>query len=187
MTFRESIPFKDISIEDIQLLESKSRLRKFTKGQVIVSPGEIERELYFVASGIQMSYFETERKQQVLAFTYAPGICAIPGSFSFQLPSEYFVSALSDSEMYGIQHKDLETVFQNSRRIETEFRKMTEAILSGVIQRHIELHTLSIEERFRQFCKRSPHLLNVVSHKHIASYLGIDPSNFSKLYNSVRI
>lgn len=187
MTFRESIPFKEISLDEILLLESKSKLRKFSKGQLIISPGEVERELYFVASGIQMSYFETERKQQVLAFTYPPGICAIPGSFSFQQPSEYFVTAISDSEMYGILHKDLETIFQSSRRIETEFRKMTEAILAGVIQRHIELHTLSIEERFRQFCKRSPHLLNAVSHKFIASYLGIDPSNFSKLYNTIRI
>ena len=64
---------------------------------------------------------------------------------------------------------------------------MTEAILAGMINRHIELHSLTIEERFKVFCQRSPHLLQLVPHKYIASYLGIDPTNFSKLFNSVRI
>jgi hypothetical protein len=63
---------------------------------------------------------------------------------------------------------------------------MTEAVLAGMINRHIELHSLSMEERYRTFCQRSAHLLHTVPHKYIASYLGIDPTNFSKLFNSVR-
>jgi hypothetical protein len=49
------------------------------------------------------------------------------------------------------------------------------------------LHSLSIEDRYRIFTQRSAFLLQLVPHKYIASYLHIDPTNFSKLFNTVRI
>jgi CRP-like cAMP-binding protein len=134
-----------------------------------------------------MSYFEAERKTHVIAFTYPPNLCAIPESFSFQSPSDYFLTCLTDSEMDYLTYEDLQTLFDRSQSIERLFRKMAEAILAGMINRHIELHALSIEQRYRDFCARSAHLLQLVPHKHIASYLGIDATNFSKLYNKVRI
>ncbi len=73
------------------------------------------------------------------------------------------------------------------RALETLFRKATEQILIGVLQRHYELMAFTIEERFRAFMKRSPHLLNMVPHKDLASYLRIDPTNFSKLLASIKI
>ncbi|WP_407497299.1 hypothetical protein [Elizabethkingia anophelis] len=56
----------------------------------------------------------------------------------------------------------------------------------GLINRQIELRSTTIEERFKIFCQRSPHLLQQVPQKYIAAYLAIDPTNFSKLMNSVR-
>jgi CRP-like cAMP-binding protein len=134
-----------------------------------------------------MSYFETPEKIHVIAFTYQPNPCAIPESFSFQTPSKYFLKCLSDSDFNYLTFDVLQELFDRSREIERLFRKMTDAILAGLINRHIELHALSIEERYKTFCQRSGHLLQLVPHKYIASYLDIDPTNFSKLYNSVRI
>ena len=64
---------------------------------------------------------------------------------------------------------------------------MTEAVLAGMIQRHFELQSLSIKERFLVFARRSPHLLELVPHKYLAAYLNINPTNFSKLFNSVKM
>ncbi len=74
---------------------------------------------------------------------------------------------------------------QRHRSIETLFRKVGETFISGLIERHYELLAFSIEERLRIFLRRSPHLLNMVPHKHMASYLRIDPTNFSKLLGKV--
>jgi CRP-like cAMP-binding protein len=81
---------------------------------------------------------------------------------------------------------ELQALFDQSPPIERLFRRMTEAVLAGIINRHLELHTLTMEERYKAFCRRSAHLLQRVPHKYIASYLGIDATNFSKLYNTVR-
>jgi len=60
-------------------------------------------------------------------------------------------------------------------------------VLIGLVHRHYELLAFSIEERFRSFAQRSPHLINLVPHKDLASYLGINATNFSKLLARVKL
>lgn len=179
--------FHDISTTDYNLLTKNLKTQTIKKGEFITVPGQIQRELYFVKSGVQMSYFYANDKTHVIAFTYFPNLCAIPESFSFQTPSKYFLTCLTDSELEYIAFDELQKLFVQSQQIERLFRRMTEAVLAGMINRHIELHSMTIEERYKTFCQRSPHLLQLVPHKYIASYLGINPTNFSKLFNSVKL
>jgi CRP-like cAMP-binding protein len=179
--------FHNIGQPDYELLTSAFKGRKYKKGEIIISEGQIQKDLLFVVRGVQMSYFDAEKKQHVIAFTYPPNLCAIPESFMFQKPSAYYLQCLTDSEFNYISFEELQLLFEKSRDLERLFRKMTEAVLAGLINRHIELHALSIEERYRIFTQRSAFLLQLVPHKFIASYLHIDPTNFSKLFNSVKI
>jgi hypothetical protein len=64
---------------------------------------------------------------------------------------------------------------------------LTAAALEGVLQRQIELQCFSAEEKFRTLLKRSPHVLGLIPHKYLASYLGIDATTFSRLLSSIRI
>jgi CRP-like cAMP-binding protein len=179
--------YSDISQDDIDLLNRYLKWTSFGKGEHIVVPGQVQRNLYFVHSGVQMSYVETGRKMHVIAFTYPPGICAVPESFLMQQPSRYAIQCLKESMLGYLTFHELQLLFDQSRQLERLFRKLTEAVLSGVLARHMELQACTIEERFRSFCSRSPHLLNLVPHRYLAAYLGIDPTNFSKLFNSVKI
>lgn len=178
--------FHSIGIEDYNLLTKYIKTKVFKKGDFITVAGQIQRELYFVKSGVQMSFFDADNRTHVIAFTYPPNLCAIPESFSFQIPSNYFLTCLTDSELNYITFDELQILFNQSQQIERLFRRMTEAVLAGMINRHVELHSMSIEERYKAFCQRSSHLLQLVPHKYIASYLGIDPTNFSKLFNTVK-
>ncbi len=178
--------FHDISGADYDLLTDRLKTRRFKKGDFITVPGQVQKELYFVKSGVQMSYFDINDKTHVIAFTYYPNLCAIPESFSFQTPSKYFLTCLTDSELEYISFEALQKLFDQSQQLERFFRRMTEFVLAGMINRHIELHALTIKERYKAFCRRSPHLLQLVPHKYIASYLGIAPTNFSKLFNNVK-
>jgi hypothetical protein len=55
------------------------------------------------------------------------------------------------------------------------------------LARQAELQCFSAEEKFKTLLKRSPHLLQLIPHKYLASYVGIDPTTFSKLMGSVRL
>lgn len=178
--------FHRLSIEDNNLLNGKLKSKFFKKGEFITAPGQVQKNLYFVKTGVQMSYFDTGYKSHVIAFTYPHNLCAIPESFQFQTPSTYFLRCLTDSELDYITYDELMALFDRSQQLERLFRRMTEFVLAGMINRHIELHSLTMQERFKTFCERSPHLLQLVPHKYIASYLGIDHTNFSKLFNNVQ-
>jgi CRP-like cAMP-binding protein len=179
--------FHPVSEETFSHLQQHLRTRHYAKGDFITREGQVQRELYFVKSGYQMSYLNLNGKVHVMAFTYPPNLCTIPDSFLLQRPSQYVLQCISDSEFESIPHSTLMELFDTQPVLERLFRKFTEAVLVGLIQRHIDLHTLSIEERFRGFATRSQHLLHSVPHKYIASYLDIDPTNFSKLFNSIKI
>ncbi|MGN7822944.1 Crp/Fnr family transcriptional regulator [Chitinophaga sp. 22536] len=179
--------FHDISLADYNLLTEHLQPRSFKKGESIIMPGQVQRELYFVKSGVQMAYFDTDDKTYVIDFSYFPGLCAIAESFSFQVPSKYFITCLTDSELAYLSYEQLQKLLDQSRAIERLFRRMIEAMLADMVDLHINLRAMTIEERYRSFCRKSPQLLQLVPHKYIASYLGIDPTNFSKLFNQVKI
>lgn len=179
--------FHPLTNEDYALLQPAIRERGWGKGDALLLPGQVQRELYFIRQGIQMVCLPADQNSQVLAFTYPPNVLALPDAFGAQQPSKYQVICLTPTTAGCISFGDLQALFDESQGIERLFRKMTERVMAGVLDQYVELRTTHIAERFRRFCARSPHLLHQVPHKYIASYLGIDPTNFSKLYNTVRI
>lgn len=157
------------------------------RGELLVPEGSVERDLYFVYSGLQIAYFNNDGQEHVVTFSYPMSLAGIPDSFLLQQPSEYAIRALTDSHLGCISYARLNELFDQSQPLERLFRKMIEAKFIGLITRYKELQTCSMEERFRRFAERSAPLLRLVPHKYLASYLRIAPSNFSTLYNSVRI
>jgi CRP-like cAMP-binding protein len=137
--------------------------------------------------GIQKAYFEKNGKFHVIAFTLAPAFTCIPESFLTQRPSHYSLECITDSRALKISYQKMEELASKHHEIEKLIRKAHEQVLAGLVIRYHQILAYTMEERFRDFISRSPHLLNIIPHKDIASYLGMDPTNFSKLYNSIKI
>jgi CRP-like cAMP-binding protein len=157
------------------------------KKTLMTVPGDTERYIYFVLEGIQKSYYLKDEKEHVIAFTYPPSLSGIPESFLTQSPSKYYLETITDSQFLRLPFEKHQQLMNEHREIETLFRKATEFILIGLAERHYELMAFDIESRFKAFAQRSPHLFQMISNKDIASYLRIDPTNFSKLLNTIRI
>lgn len=150
--------------------------------------GQTEKYLYYVLEGIQKSYYQSgDGKQHIIAFTYSPSFTGVPESFFTQTPSRYFLETIKESKFLRISFDKHQALMEKYREIETLYRKATEYLLNGVIQRLQELMAFDMETRFKTFVKRSPHLLNMISQKDLASYLRMDASNFSKLINKITI
>lgn len=157
------------------------------KNTLMTEKGDTERYMYFVLSGIQKSYYLNNDKEHIIAFTYSPSFSGIPESFLNQSPANYFLKTITDSKFLRISFEKHQALMSKHRSIETLFRKGTELLLIDTLNRYYELMAFDIETRFKNFTTRSPHLLQMVSQKDLASYLRIDPSNFSKLLGTVRI
>ena len=154
---------------------------------LLTSAGETERYLYFVLDGVQRAFYMEGEKEATIVFTYPPSFSGVADSFLTQQPSLYYLETLTASQF-------LRTSFQQVKQLQEEYPliqqmmfKATAFALKGVLERQIEIQCFSAEEKFRKLLSRSPHLLQLVPHKYIASYLGLDPTTFSKLLGSVRL
>ncbi len=150
--------------------------------------GEREKYLYFVIEGIQrVYYFDDQNREATLVFTYAPSFGGVLDSLMMQQPSKYYYETLTPSKFLRTPTQELHTLIEQHPSIEKLIRKGITASLSGLLERLVELQCYTSEERFRKLLARSPHILQLIPHKYLANYIGIDATNFSKLINSVRI
>ncbi|WP_337044092.1 Crp/Fnr family transcriptional regulator [Emticicia sp. 17c] len=156
--------------------------------EIITTIDDTERYLYFVAEGVQrVYYFDEQGREATLVFTYNPSFGGVIDSFILQQPSKYFYETLTPSVFLRASYYDFQKQMAHNTGIELLLRQGIAQVLSGVLTRLVELQCYSSEERFLQLLKRSPHILQLVPHKYLANYLGIDATNFSKLINKLKI
>ncbi|HZG24702.1 MAG TPA: Crp/Fnr family transcriptional regulator [Chitinophagaceae bacterium] len=156
--------------------------------EIITVSGEKEKYLYLVIDGVQrIYYFDDQNREATILFTYAPSFGGVLDSLMLQQPSKYFYETLTPSSFLRVSFVDLQNLMLASADTERMIRIGITAALSGVLERLVELQCFSSEEKFRKLLRRSPHILQLVPHKYLANYLGIDPTNFSKLINKIRI
>jgi CRP-like cAMP-binding protein len=164
--------------------ESNSVKRK----EIITAAGDKEKYLYFVVEGIQRVYYLDDRNHEAtLLFTYAPSFGGVLDSFLLQKPSAYYYESLTPSQFYRAPYQQFQQLINQHESLAQFTQKSLIHSVSGLLERMVELQSFSSEEKFKSLLKRSPHILTLVPHKYLANYLGIDPTNFSKLINSVRI
>lgn len=155
---------------------------------MLTRAGDTERHLYFVTEGVQRVYYYDEQdREATIVFTYAPSFAGVADSFLSQTPSRFFAETLTASSFLRTSFRQLDELMQKHHRLEHLIRVLTNAAFAGVLERMVEIQCFTAEEKFRTLLNRSPHLLHLIPHKYIASYLGIDATNFSKLLAKVRI
>ena len=154
---------------------------------VLTAAGETERYLYFVLEGVQRAFYTNEGKEATIVFTYPPSFSGVADSFLTQTPSHYFLETLTASSFMRTSFQQLSQLQQQFPAIQKMILKATAFTLRGVLERQIEIQCFSAEEKFRKLLTRSPHVLQLIPHKYLASYLGLDATTFSKLLGTVRL
>ena len=155
--------------------------------QPLTMMGEKEKYLYLVLDGVQRAFYAHHSKEVTIVFSYPHSFSGIVDSFLLQSPSLYQLETITDSKLLRISYHDFSALIAKHRSIETWVRIAVTQVLSATLQREIELIAFTAEEKFKALLQRSPQVLNLIPHKYLASYIGVDPTNFSKLLSSVRL
>lgn len=161
---------------------------EYKRKAVLTVAGEVERYLYFVVEGAQRAfYLDDKHPEATVVFTYAGSFSGVADSFLTQTPSRFFLETLTKSSLLRTSYQQVKQLMDDHRAIERMIRLAVSHTLRGVLERQVELLAYSAEEKFRILLTRSPHVLQIIPHKYLASYLGMDASTFSKLISNVRI
>lgn len=156
--------------------------------EVLTAAGATEGYLYFVTKGIQrVFYLDDQNREATIVFMYPPSFGGVIDSLLLRQPSRYYYETLTPSTFLRASSTDLQKLMLERPQISEMVRLGTTQTLSGILERLVEVQCFSSEDKFRKLLHRSPHILQLVPHKYLANYLGIDATNFSKLLNKIKI
>lgn len=156
--------------------------------EVITVAGDMEPYLYFVTKGIQRVYYlDDQNREATLAFMYPPSFGGVVDALLLGQPSRYYYETLTPSEFLRAPNQELQTLMAQRPAIADMVRLGVTQTLSGILERLVEVQCFSSEDKFRNLLRRSPHILQLIPHKYLANYLGMDATNFSKLINKIKI
>jgi len=106
-------------------------------------------------------------------------------SFNDQVPSREYIIAIEDCEMDVITFDRMQELIREVPAWRQIGKDVDEAMYNSLMNRSIQLQTLTASERYELFIKKHPYILQKVALKHIASYLGIDIATLSRIRKSI--
>jgi CRP-like cAMP-binding protein len=160
------------------MLKPKSVKRK----EMLLQEGEICRYSTFVLEGCLRSYnLDKNGFEHVMAFAPPGWWIADMYSFIAQKPGVLFIEAMEPTQVLLLAKEDQERLYVDIPKFERFFRIIIENSLVSSQQRLLDNLSLPAQERFRNFCKKYPSLVNCLPRKQIASYIGVTPEFFSKM------
>ena len=108
-------------------------------------------------------------------------IAVFKHSFYDQIPSEGSIVALEDTKALSISYNDLENLYKQHPFMERVGRKITEYYHKRSDIKSYVLYPKKPQERFERFNKYRPDIVQRVSQKHLASFLGMRQETLSRL------
>ena len=155
------------------------------KKQFLTREGEITRGHTFVTSGILRSYsIDANGYEHVIQFAPPGWWIGDIGSMIHQRPSILSIDALEDSEVLYIAEANVDDLYERIPAFERFFRILTQNALAAHQQRIVSILSLPAKERYAEFCRLYPSLIDCLPQKQVASYIGVTPEFLSKMLNT---
>ncbi len=171
-----------LSSEDIELLMSVVHTKKLRRKQFLTQEDEVSKYSAFVLSGCLRSFFiDANGFEHNLQFAIEDWWITDMMSFTTQKPGKLNIEALEDTEMLIITRDDQLKLFNSCPKFEKYFRIITENGFVSAQNRLLDNMSLPATDRYLNFSKKYPQLLQRLPQVQIAAYLGITPEFLSKI------
>jgi len=172
-----------IDKETIELMLTQLGSKEVKKGEFLLRKGEASDSIYVVVEGCLRSYL-VDKKGKEHTIQFAQESCTIGDYENLQenSPAILNIGALENSVVIVFNKADAETG-------KPELLKIGNKLYHNQVitqqKRVIQLLSGTADERYMEFIRVFPSLLNRVPQKMIASYLGIAPESLSRVRNDI--
>lgn len=168
--------------EEELLFLSKTETRQYKAKTILQNAGKVCKEGYFVNSGLLRSFNINDHiVEHVMSFACEGWWISDMYSLLSQKPGNLFIEVLEDAEVVALSKENQDQLYLEIPKLERFFRILIENSLVANQERLMDNLSLTAEERFEKFCIKYPDLIQKVSQKQIASFIGVTPEFFSKM------
>ncbi len=175
--------------KDLPLLEQLATLpfsKKIKKGDHILNAGDVNKHIFYVQSGLFRVYLLNDDKEVNTWFVQEGEFITSLKSFHKEIPTNEYIQALEDSVVLTIRKDIAFMVLKNNHKfalfaIDELFENLCEYSDQCDMLRY-----MTSEKRYLFLKEKKPKILNRLSQKHLASYIGVDSTYLSKIVNQFK-
>lgn len=156
--------------------------RVVKKRQFIVQPEFVATTRNYILEGALRAYvIGDEGQEHTIQFAIKDWWITDYNSYIYQQPATMFVVALEDSVILQIDFESELKLKAKNHKYETFFREHAERSTAYMQRRIISSLTHSAEERYENFLKKYPKLVQRVPQYTLASFLGMTTEYLSRI------
>ncbi len=173
------VPFTESEMTAFIALFSEIHLKK---KDYFAIEGEFSSKLAFISNGIMRAFFRNKSENEYnKTFFTASNFVAAYSSITTEQKNLINIECLTDCTLFVADFRELSSLYKKYPKFESLARVIAERKFALKEKREIELVTLTATERYKIFKNEHPNLENQINQYHIASYLGITPTQLSRI------
>ncbi len=143
------------------------KLKTVKRNTILLSEGEICKELYFIHSGCIRTYYITKQGQEKTRYVaFENSIATSISSFISQQQSFEFVDTLENSELYAISHQDFYKLVSDIPQWGRFYRTLLEMAYLYQNKKIADLVTLPAKQRYEKLMTETPVYIQRLSIKY---------------------
>lgn len=175
-----------ITQAELDVILPKYNQITFEKNEYLLKEGQVEKKYWFIQTGFLRSYIVDTEGNDITFNLYAEGDVVIdyPSLFFFE-PTRENIQALTDTVCWEIDVDSFQELFSTV----PNYREQQKGLLVGsyfALKEHsISLIADQAKDRYLKLLKDKPHIIQNVSLKHIATYLGITDTSLSRIRKEI--
>ncbi len=177
-----------ITKEELKLIIPRYKEVTFNKNDYLLKEGQVEKKYWFIESGFIRSYIIDTEGNDITFNLYASGDVVIdyPSIFFFA-PTRENIQALSDCVCWEIDVESFQELFGSV----PNYREQQKGLLVGsyfALKEHsISLIADEAKVRYLKLLKEKPHIIQNISLKHIAGFLGVTDTSLSRIRKEISL
>jgi len=170
-----------ISAEEAEAIAETMILQPHKKNTVLLKPGQVSTEVYFVLEGCVRQYCLIDGDEKTTHFfTDEQWVIAV-NSFRQQTANTHYLECCVDSILVVGNRKKEEDLYRRFPKLETVSRKIMEKVFAEQQEVLTSYTTDNPEQRYRKLLQSRPGLFQQIPQYQLASYIGVKPESLSRI------
>ena len=174
----------DKEIIDQDEIQNLFKVENYSSGEYFIREGDIPCKIGFITKGLMKYYYiDFDGNEWIKYFSAENDFVASYASFLYKVPSLYYIEAMEDTNILSIDFNSYINNINKSKTWCTVARKYTEKIYYEKEKREASFLKENGSERYANFLNEYKHLIDRISIKDIASFIGLTPVSLSRIRN----
>lgn len=154
----------------------------FKKNDYLLQEGKVENFYWFVQEGYVRSYVTDVEGNDISTNFYTTGDVVIDwASFFLRQPTRENIQALTNCVCWQLDYENFQSLFHSINSFREQGRTNLVSSYFSLKSKSIAMIADQAKDRYLQLLQQKPSIVQNVSLKHIATYLGITDTSLSRI------